>query len=86
MSKKLFILFFLIIFPNALFANNALEFYENEDYDSAYRAAYAEALSGDPESSFIIGKILIDGKGSAKEALDKIIDDWTEVFEDDGKI
>jgi hypothetical protein len=28
----------------------------------------------------------VNGKGSAKEALDKIIDDWTEVFEDDGKI
>ena len=47
MLKKLFVLFFLFTFPNALLANNALEFYENEDYDAAYRAAYAEALSGD---------------------------------------
>jgi multiple sugar transport system substrate-binding protein len=29
---------------------------------------------------------VVNGKGSAKDALDKIIDDWTEVFEDDGKI
>ncbi len=83
MFKKLFILFFLIIFPNALLAKNALEFYENEDYDSAYRAAYAEALSGDPESSFIIGKILIDGKGSAKENLNKGIQFITSAAESD---
>ena len=83
MSKKLFILFFLIIFPNALFANNALEFYENEDFDAAYRAAYAEALSGDPESSFIIGKILIDGKGSANENLNKGIKFITSAAESD---
>ena len=29
---------------------------------------------------------VVNGKGSAKEALDKIIEDWEEVFEADGKI
>ena len=83
MLKKLFVLFFLFTFPNALLAKNALEFYENEDYDAAYRAAYAEALSGDAESSFIIGKILIDGKGSTNENLNKGIQFITSAAESD---
>ena len=83
MLKKLFVLFFLLTFPNALLAKNALEFYENEDYDAAYRAAYAEALSGDAESSFIIGKILIDGKGSTNENLNKGIQFITSAAESD---
>ena len=71
MLKKLLILLFLFSFPNALLAKNVSEFYENEDYDAAYRSGYAEALSGDPESSFILGKILIDGKGSANKNVNK---------------
>jgi hypothetical protein len=71
MLKKLFILLFLFSFPNALLANNVSEFFENEDYDAAYRSGYAEALSGDAESSFILGKILIDGKGSANKNINK---------------
>ena len=38
------------LLPNATLANNASDLYNNEDYDAAYRAAYADALSGDPES------------------------------------
>ena len=83
MLKKLFVLFILCTFPNALLAKNASEFYENEDYDAAYRAAYADALDGDPESSFIIGKILIDGKGSADENLNKGIQFITSAAESD---
>ena len=71
MLKKLLILLFLFSFPNALLAKNVSEFYQNEDYDAAYRSGYAEALSGDPESSFILGKILIDGKGSANKNVNK---------------
>ena len=69
MYKKLFIILFVIIFPYSALANNASELYNNEDYDAAYRAAYADALSGDSESKFIIGKILIDGKGSSKKSI-----------------
>ena len=29
---------------------------------------------------------VVNGKGSAKEALDKIIEEWVEVFEADGKL
>ena len=29
---------------------------------------------------------VVAGKGTAKEALDGLVKDWTEVFEDDGKI
>ena len=71
MFKKLFILLFAISLPNGALANNASDLYNNEDYDAAYRAAYADALSGDSESNFIIGKILIDGKGSSKKSINK---------------
>ena len=69
MLNKFFILLFAISLPNGALANNASELYNNEDYDAAYRAAYADALSGDSESKFIIGKILIDGKGSSKKSI-----------------
>ena len=72
MLKKLLILLFLFSFPNALLAKNVSEFYENEDYDAAYRSGYAEALSGDPESSFILGKILIDGFDISKVELSSL--------------
>ena len=29
---------------------------------------------------------VVADKGTAKEALDGLIDDWTEVFKDDGKL
>ena len=29
---------------------------------------------------------VIAGKGTAKEALDGLVKDWTEVFEDEGKL
>ncbi len=29
---------------------------------------------------------VVNGKGTAKEALDKIIEEWVEVFEADGKL
>ncbi len=29
---------------------------------------------------------VVAGQGTAKEALDKLIEDWTEIFEDDGKL
>lgn len=83
MFKKLFVLFFLITFPNALLANNASELYESENYDAAYRAAYAEALSGDAESSFIIGQILVDGKGSSKKDVNKGINFIKKAAEDE---
>ena len=71
MFKKLFILLFIISLSSGALANNASDLYNNEDYDAAYRAAYADALSGDSESNFIIGKILIDGKGSSKKSINK---------------
>ena len=74
MFKKILVILFMSLLPNATLANNASDLYNNEDYDAAYRAAYADALSGDPESSFIIGQILIDGKGSANENISKGIE------------
>ena len=74
MFKKILVILFMSLLPNATLANNASDLYNNEDYDAAYRAAYADALLGDPESSFIIGQILIDGKGSANENISKGIE------------
>ena len=33
-----------------------------------------------------VHKYVIAGEGTAKEALDALVDDWTEVFEDEGKL
>lgn len=72
MFKKLLIfLFFIFITPKLLIANDVTELFDQGSYDKAFRSGYAEALSGDPENSFIIGKILINGKGSAKKNISK---------------
>ena len=71
MFKKILIILFISLLPSATLANNASDLFNNEEYDAAYRAAYAEALSGDSESSFVIGQILIDGRGSSKKAISK---------------
>jgi len=72
MFKKLFvILIFIFITPKLLLAGNVSKLFNEKSYDSAYRAGYADALAGDPESSFIIGKILVDGRGSARENISK---------------
>ena len=73
-KKLLVILIFIFITPKLLLAGNVSKLFNEKSYDSAYRAGYADALAGDPESSFIIGKILVDGRGSAKENISKGID------------
>jgi len=70
-KKLLVILIFIFITPKLLLAGNVSKLFNEKSYDSAYRAGYADALAGDPESSFIIGKILVDGRGSAKENISK---------------
>ena len=74
LKKYLFIILCIFIYPNLLSASEVSKLFKEGSYDSAFRAGYADALSGDPESSFIIGKILIDGKGSAKENINKGIE------------
>lgn len=83
MLKKILIILFISLLPNATLGNNASDLFNNEEYDAAYRAAYAEALSGDSESSFVIGQILIEGKGSSKKALNKGINFIKKAAEND---
>ena len=73
-KKYLFIILFIFLYPNLLSASEVSKLFKEGSYDTAFRVGYADALSGDPESSFIIGKILIDGKGSAKENINKGIE------------
>ena len=44
---------------------------------------YAELLASMQKR---VHDYVVAGKGTAKEALDKLIEDWTVVFEDDGKL
>ena len=75
MFKKLSFLFvILLIAPKLLLAENVTKLFTQGSYDAAFRAGYADALSGDPESSYIIGRILVEGKGSAKENINDGID------------
>ena len=83
MFKKILILIFIALLPNVALSNNASDLFNNEEYDAAYRVAFADALSGDAESSFIIGQILIDGKGSSKKALNKGINYIKKAAEND---
>ena len=45
--------------------------------------AYAELLLAMQKR---VHDYVVADKGTAKEALDKLIEDWTEVFEDEGKL
>jgi len=83
MFKKILILIFITLLPNLALSNNASDLFNNQEYDAAYRLAFADALSGDAESSFIIGQILIDGKGSSKKALSKGINFIKKAAEND---
>ena len=75
MFKKYLLLVLLIfLYPNSVLGADVSKLFKAGSYDSAFRSGYADALSGDPESSFIIGKILIDGKGSAKENVSRGIE------------
>ena len=69
LQKILVVLFILI--SGSLKAGEVTDLYENEEFDAAYRLGYAKALNGDPESLFIIGKILIGGEGSSEENVKK---------------
>ena len=52
-------------------AGEVTDLFENDEYDAAFRIGYADALNGDEESKFIIGKIYLDGLGSAKKNITK---------------
>jgi multiple sugar transport system substrate-binding protein len=55
----------------------------NDVKDFWQEPAYAELLLAMQKR---IHDYVVADQGTAKEALDKLIEDWTEVFEDEGKL
>jgi TPR repeat protein len=67
-TMKLFFLSLLLISPIfEVNAKTAYEIFEAGQYDKAYRAAYADALNGNSNEAFIVGKILLEGLGAAEK-------------------
>ena len=73
-KKYLLLVLLILLYPNSLLGADVSKLFKAGSYDSAFRSGYADALSGDPESSFIIGKIFIDGRGSVKENISRGIE------------
>ena len=70
-------------FPDsAPFAGDFLLAMENVQ-DFWQEPAYAELLLAMQKR---VHDYVVAGQGTAQEALDKLIEDWTEVFEDEGKL
>jgi len=74
MIKNFLVLISIIFLPSFSFAAEVSKLFSQGSYDTAFRVGYADALGGDPESSYIIGRILVEGKGSGKENISKGID------------
>ena len=65
---KIFFLSLLFLF--AIFevnAKTAEEFFNLGQYDKAYRIGYADALKGNSDEAYIVGKILLEGLGAAEK-------------------
>ena len=65
MIYKFFLVLYISIYTFTINANEAMKFFENEDYDASFRLSYSKALSGDRESEYIIGRILLEGMGTS---------------------
>lgn len=74
MIKKFLICISIILLPTFASASQVSKLFAEGSYDAAFREGYADALSGDPESSYVIGRILIEGRGSGKNNVNKGID------------
>ena len=61
----------MLFLSSSLNAGEVNDLYENEQFDAAYRAGYAKALTGDAESKFIIGQIFLNGYGSSEQNTNK---------------
>ena len=67
MIIKLFSILVFVLTSFVLKADEAYKLFENEKYDSSFRLSYSKALSGKKESEYIIGRILLEGKGSSSQ-------------------
>ena len=74
MFKKILFLITVLLYPSFVFSGEVSKLFNQGSYDAAFRTGYADALAGDPESSYIIGRIFIEGRGSGKEDINKGIE------------
>ena len=70
MSRIAFSVFLLFV-SFQVSANEASTYFKDKNYDAAYRAAYADALSGDSKSQFIVGRIIMNGLGSSERRVNE---------------
>lgn len=70
MSRIIFSVFLLFV-SFQVSANDSSTYFKDKNYDAAYRAAYADALSGDSKSQFIIGRIIMNGLGSSERRVNE---------------
>jgi TPR repeat protein len=70
--KAIHILFTIILFSShAVFANSAVDDFNQKKYDSAFRAFLPAADSGQPAAMFYLGRIYFEGLGSAPKDTSK---------------
>jgi TPR repeat protein len=65
--KSLVIALLFSLVSYQAFAKSSDELFDSGQYDKAFRAAYADALNGNSLDAFIIGRILLEGLGSAEK-------------------
>ena len=65
---------FLIFLSGNVIANDGMKLINNKDYDGAFRASYAEALDGDYISQYTVGKILLEGLGTAEPNINQAME------------
>ena len=65
--KSLVVAFLFAFVSFQAFAKSSEELFDSGQYDKAFRAAYADALKGNSSDAFVIGRILLEGLGSAEK-------------------
>lgn len=65
--KSLVVALLFILISLQAFAKSSEELFDSGQYDKAFRAAYADALKGNSSDAFVIGRILLEGLGSAEK-------------------
>ena len=64
----------ICVFPSLSVAETSKDYFESGKYDRAFRLGYAKALNGSSSDAFIVGKIILEGLGSATPSQDKGLD------------
>ena len=65
--KSLFVALLLALVSFQAAAKSSDELFDAGQFDKAFRAAYADALKGNSADAFVVGRILLEGLGSAEK-------------------